>query len=475
MKKGNQHRGPTTMNDEDTDFICHECIGESFLKEEVKKRGSRITCSYCNRKIKGLSISDISKRIEDAFDAHYDFCSSDDEDFFNGHLMSSPVIEAIMDAAQISRPAAEDIQEILKNDHYDMDNAINGYENEFGPDSYYEFKQPNDTKWQKEWQDFERSLKTETRFFNDMGKQILNSIFEGIHELKSYDKRPLIVLAGPGKEINRLYRARVFQSDDHLKNALSSPDKQLGPPPPLVASAGRMNASGISVFYGANVPRLAIAEVRPPVGSQVLVGCFDLIQDLKLLDLTALSKATLAGSIFDDKYSERLEMVAFLRTLSNLITQPVMPNDATLDYLPTQAIADFLASDSIINLDGIIYTSTQLPGNDFNVILFNKASNVKTITHQEGTEIDVETQEYNEDGWSHNYKVWLRIPDVDFEKIKDKLSFTTPKEETRTPTLSLDLNSLQVHVVSRVLVDSQPHSVTHYKTNKIDYSELQDD
>jgi hypothetical protein len=32
-----------------------------------------------------------------------------------------------------------------------------------------------------------------------------------------------------------------------------------------------MNARGISVFYGANNQKAAIAEVRPPVGSQIAV------------------------------------------------------------------------------------------------------------------------------------------------------------------------------------------------------------
>lgn len=39
-----------------------------------------------------------------------------------------------------------------------------------------------------------------------------------------------------------------------------------------------MNARGVSVFYGANDPTAAIAEVRPPVGSQVAVAQFEIIR-----------------------------------------------------------------------------------------------------------------------------------------------------------------------------------------------------
>jgi hypothetical protein len=70
------------------------------------------------------------------------------------------------------------------------------------------------------------------------------------------------------------------------------PDRHLGSPPSGAAAAGRMNARGISVFYGANDPRVALAEVRPPVGSRVAVARFEIIRPLRLLDLTALSDAT---------------------------------------------------------------------------------------------------------------------------------------------------------------------------------------
>jgi len=50
-----------------------------------------------------------------------------------------------------------------------------------------------------------------------------------------------------------------------------------------------MNARGVSVFYGAIDPRVALAEVRPPVGSRVAVARFEIIRPLRLLDLNALA------------------------------------------------------------------------------------------------------------------------------------------------------------------------------------------
>ncbi|MFK4535162.1 hypothetical protein ABIA00_003345 [Bradyrhizobium ottawaense] len=52
----------------------------------------------------------------------------------------------------------------------------------------------------------------------------------------------------------------------------------------------------------------------------------------------------------------------FLRTLSARITRPVMPDDEHFEYLATQAVADFLATESSVPIDGIIFPSVQAAG-----------------------------------------------------------------------------------------------------------------
>ena len=44
------------------------------------------------------------------------------------------------------------------------------------------------------------------------------------------------------------------------------------------------------------------------------------------------------------------------------MTITVIPDDEVFDYLSTQAIADYLASQTGINYDGIIYPSVQVAG-----------------------------------------------------------------------------------------------------------------
>jgi hypothetical protein len=205
-----------------------------------------------------------------------------------------------------------------------------GEETEFSSESHYAETMVNAVEWHEHWNRFERSLMTEARFFSRSAAEFLSRIFGHIDTLKAVPHRPVVVLAGPGRKVTHLYRARVFQTDAKLLEALCRPDKHLGSPPPRLAGAGRMNAQGISVFYGATSTATSLAEVRPPVGSMVAVARFEIVRQLSLLDLTALTDVVEFGSIFDPDTKERVERVAFLRTLPPM---PMTPETATSSQL----------------------------------------------------------------------------------------------------------------------------------------------
>lgn len=254
-----------------------------------------------------------------------------------------------------------------------------------------------------DWHKFENSLKTEARFFSRKVANRLTLIFDGLDELQTSDGRPLVVDAGPGTDLHTLYRARVFQSNDELEAALDRPDIHLGPPLAPWAAAGRMNARGISAFYGANNQRTAIAELRPPVGSRVAVAQFEIIRKLRLLDLTALGDVPVTASNADFGPAGRKETALFLRSLSERIMRPAMPDGEPFEYLAMQAIADFLATEASVLIDGIIFPSVQAAGDAFHVVLFHKAARVAAMNVPEGIEIGASTSRWAEDGWADDY------------------------------------------------------------------------
>jgi hypothetical protein len=56
------------------------------------------------------------------------------------------------------------------------------------------------------------------------------------------------------------------------------------------------------------------------------------------------------------------------------------PDDEHLEYLSTQAAADFLASESSVLIDGIVFPSVQAAFNVLNGVLFHRGARVKALT-----------------------------------------------------------------------------------------------
>jgi hypothetical protein len=295
--------------------------------------------------------------------------------------------------------------------------------------------------------------------------------------MKTYNGRPVIVSAGPGTKMPELYRARVFQSGDRLEEALAYPDRHLGPPPPAAAIAGRMNARGISVFYGATDPMVALAEVRPPVGSSVVVARFEVFRPLKLLDLIAMRDVAAHGSVFDAGFKRRREHSVFLGNLSDRIVRPVMPDDEPFEYLATQAIADFLATENAPALDGIIYPSVQAASNEArNVVLFHKAAIVEPMDLPENLEISVSSGHWSAEGWEADYSVLEE--DRTGKEPRDHRSglrgyyrggrFGRADSERVIgwPAVRVDLQKINVHIVARVQFKTEDFKVSRSRHDR---------
>lgn len=471
--------------------LCRHCVGEAYLRAEIQAAGKPAECAYCGETAESFTIGEMCERIEAAFAQHYVRTSnqpdswqlsllSDRESDYDWERDGEPVADAIMNAADIPQEAAEDIQSLLADEHGDFDSAAMGEETEFDGESYYEEKGASDEAWQEEWRSFERSLKTEARFFSRTAAAHLASIFEGLDVMETRDGRPLVITAGLGTALTSVYRARVFQSDNQLAEALARPDRHLGSPPTLLAAAGRMNARGISVFYGANTPEVAIAEVRPPVGAQVAVAQFEIINPLRLLDLTALKDVAMGGSVFDAALAGRMERAMFLRSLSQRITRPVMPDDEAFEYLATQAVADFLATEAETPLDGIVFPSVQAAGAVMNVVLFHKAARVEARDLPDGTEVSARTGRWEEEGWEVDYEVIEQTPPalpppaegnapsagIDLASLIRP--WTPPDEDWREPALRIVIDSIKVHVVERVQFKTSEHAVRRLRWEKRD-------
>ena len=487
-----------TLDDEDEladKRICHACVSETYLAAEVKASGDAGVCAYCGETNPSLTIEELADRIDTAFANHYtrtatepdslqERMQADRESSYIWDREGSPAHEAIQEAAGLDEEPASDVLEILQNRHGDFDSAAMGEESDFDADAYYAEKGPNDQAWHAEWNNFEHSLKSEARFFSRAAAEHLVAVFGGVDQLKTHDGRPLVVSAGPQTSIDHLYRARVFQSRSQLEDAIARPDLHVGSPPARAARAGRMNAQGIAVFYGATDALVAIAEVRPPVGSQVVVARFTVGRPLRLLDLTALEDVHESGSIFDPTFKRRLERASFLRTLGGRMARPVMPEDEAFEYLATQAVADFLATMNGPRLDGIVFPSAQTTEGR-NAVLFHHAARVEKLNLPPGTTINASTGDWTKDGWETGYSVYETAPAgpalqpthpiktgdefssillADLPDLPSGPDRPPWKADFRKPALLVDIQSVTVHDVNAVEVITTPHSVNRFRS-----------
>lgn len=466
--------------------ICFVCIGEQFLSKEVEFEGCIGHCSYCDSEENEVyDLLKFAERIDKAFEQHYVRMGENPPDDWSIEQIKEmagewepegvPIIYAIMDAANISEEIARDVQKILESTHYSRSNAEIGETSDYYRELNYDFKGPDDVEWQTKWVKFEQIIKTKNRYFNSEAAVILRKVFDDIDSLSLSFERPVVRVIGIGTDITFLYRGRVFQSDEKLKLALESPDLELGPTPWRSAKGGRMNASGISVFYGATNPEAVLAEIRPPVGSKALIGKFEILRPLRMLDISAFNSSFFEGSIFDTMYAELLSRSIFLRNLSQRMTRAIMPDDELFDYLPTQVIADFLGSE--LKFDGIIFPSAQSK-KGLNIALFNHASRVKEIKYPENSRIEVRLTDWEDDFEIESYSVNIFKPKkLDSEKYDGSHIWNFSEHEGflenpnfREMSLKLDVKSIIVKHILSVKINSNSFSVHHSEVEKYSFS-----
>lgn len=237
-------------------------------------------------------------------------------------------------------------------------------------DWFVPFSMDRDEGIEHEWDRFEERVKHESRLLLRPRGQSPQSAPERNYEFIE----SLLFLAeeraGLIRTLRRdtkLYRARA-ERDAHEfeRSAKESPARQLGPAPRERASAGRMNAQGVPMFYVALDQETACAEVasHSPY-DEAVVGQFVLQKPLRVLDLTTVPEPR---SMFDHTATdERLNALGVYR---ERITRPViLDGNHPVDYAPTQVITDAFRHWPEQSLDGIMYPSRVSEGGK-NIVLF---------------------------------------------------------------------------------------------------------
>ncbi|CFQ11179.1 RES family NAD+ phosphorylase [Yersinia enterocolitica] len=459
-------------------WICTSCIDEPFLSAHIKSAGPRKICHFCSKKRPCFNLEKISDLTETAIEQHFIRTPVDPSPMEyamikygrHGWYRAGDEIECVIENLLQTRPEiASAVQQFLEDRHSDFDSASMGEETEFASESHYEERRKVDTgHLDGLWKKFITSLQTESRYINHSVRETLYGIFNGLETMQVGREQTVIVKAGPGTAISSLYRARWSNSHEMLEKILVLPDRELGPPPHRSSGSNRMSARGISVFYGASSVETAISEIRPPVGCDVVSAGFRLIRPLRLLNLPALESVWESGSMFDPDYINKRAQVAFLRTLSRLMTDPVLPGEEEFRYIPTQVIAEYLADAPRLALDGILYPSVQQPAlpssENYNVVLFHKASRVQyqALPAQDACQINF-GHHCDEDEWEVDICVTQTAESAEFVPGTTWIDTASHVLDTREPAMEIDLVTVSVHHIGAVHFDYSSDTVRRSK------------
>ncbi len=430
--------------------ICAACVSDAYLKAEIAKSPTvDQECDYCESVGPTIDMASLADRCDTVIEIFYEVSSLSDAVIIYERTPEGEELAGVLD--RIVAPPEEvvdDLVELLTDKWFDSDSQ----EHHYGEEPWFVEKTKSSEPLNNAWNEMEQSLKHEARYLNPKAARMLENMFGTVHDDRTSESKGVVMELNADCEINTLYRARVFQTLEAMETALSHPERHIGPPPSGIGAAGRMNAKGVSVFYGATEKEIAISEVRPPVGCHVVVGAFKPIRTLRLLDLQQLGSITLksTSSPFDPATAEEAARCAFMETLTQKMVMPVMPELEEQGYLITQAIADFLSTHPKLLLDGIIFPSAQnmtihKDTLGRNVVLFNKASMVLNADADFDGD-HVELWEYDED----SPRSWFKPEIWSSQRVRTRNASMWLVPDPIKPVLELDLNSIEIYEIEGV-------------------------
>lgn len=455
-------------------YICHMCVGDRFLSAEIEADGNIQHCLRCKDDEEACwSLGELAERVKDVFDEHYELTPSEPEPWqyammrdkeiaYDWYRDGDSVETIVSELIGLPESFCEKLVSLWQSETFrsykDPD-----YEDPYGDDARYELASSSHAAINKRWEDLQSELLHRTRFFSRSTREFLDDLFADVHRLKGY-KGPVIQTYQPDT-FEGVYRARVAYNDDDVRKILKGLPNQLGALRGRSVSAGRMNAAGVTVMYAAFQESTCIAEVRAPVGSQVVIGKFNLLRPIRVLNLKVLELCYDHVSLFDPDHQKISDRLAFLRSLSERLSAPVFNHNAHLDYLATQCIAEYIASIDP-QIDGVAFSSAQAGDEGMNLVLFDDACHISPLDHPEGTIPDIHYRSYEEDGSDVTPCLVFYVPDANGESVKQVDEFTQElkileagKEPKIQPTLSLDMKSISVHNVKAVAYRCEKSSV----------------
>lgn len=361
--------------------VCPHCFRDDGLKKRIISIRPNFPDEKCDfhPRFKGIPAAEVAKIIDPIFRSQYAWGEFNS---YSGEQQGDPLDYLIGDITVVEEElASKAVSDALIEEEVCW--PQDGDEPFYADDQNYVRHGQAFAHHGKLWDTFVRSILHDQRFFNTRARELIAEIFDGLQYQRDNARRSPIYRIEPGTPEAIFYRARQANSDGEIDRFLKAPYMELGPPPERQRRPGRMNSAGIGCFYGAYDLSTCVAELRPLVGSMVIGAKFELTRPIYVLDTTRFEAPMKPLSVFSKDYLARVEQWSFMNTFAREIARPISPSDEHLDYIPTQAVAEYFLNHHNFKRDGqpariegIVFQSAQLPPNK-NIVLLGDAAQVR--------------------------------------------------------------------------------------------------
>jgi len=358
------------------EYCCKNCFSDYAIKDFIESNDNVGTCDYCgSENIHICSVTEVGEFIMEGIDRYYEDAANSVsyESAEGGYLLPTKDIYEILNYEEEIFGDALDDPTSLLHDLVSSDGTPYVKKDPYGP-------LPGDPEEIGYWDDFCETVKRKDRFttFLKPGRSSQRDPSKPSTFLFGLAKTflpELIHILPPGTLI---YRGRIGKEGQTFEHC------EITSPPPEYSKNNRMSPAGISFFYGGLDPETCIHELRPDVNEIIIVGTFELIQPLFVLDLS--EKFNKWKSIFDPGYSRYYEEFykPFLRHFIGDISKPIRRTDNELEYVPAQIFTEFIKKINFrrqylnldengkptdVFLDGIMFRSSLKEGG-INIVFF---------------------------------------------------------------------------------------------------------
>lgn len=342
-----------------TPFICQHCVANKYLQNEIVSRGEQVAkCPICKR-VDGFALSADDVRLVRIVRALIRLNFS--EWHYNTHLGGDP-LQSLVFSSKAIFDFPKDADELAFEDAFLKIEDAGGW---------YPETDDEITLGGGYW---DGGILNGLRMQRDHGVE--NLVRAALHQ-NAHDVEPKVrqLIRALKADITlkletgqQYFRGRIGVQSRLRKRNLEPTEvpyvylpfsgKDIGAPPMLHASEGRLNRSRISVLYVASDRETAVAELRPHPGHLISTASFRLRRDIVVANFAEMD----IRKFLNDK---RLEDLRTILSVADILNVPVLPEHRFL-YAATQLFADAARAEGY---EGLMFSSSVASGS--NLVCFD--------------------------------------------------------------------------------------------------------